>query len=105
MISETSVTGVLQGMHGLCATGFDVDGPTPGPDFLHQVAAALTWISGDSDRARVVLRRGSYALKHIIERDVGTYIPNGAAIVAGALAGFQIVRAGEGPNCRFRRPG
>lgn len=43
---------------------------------------------------------GSYYLKHVIERDCGRYICNGACIVAGIICGY---RCGlwYGPNCCF----
>jgi len=104
MISENRLKKILRGQPSLCTTGFDANGPAPGEDFLHQVSAALQWLSSDPFRSKLVERRGSYALKHIIERDIGTYISNGATIAAAALSGFEVVRASTGPNCRFRRP-
>lgn len=37
----------------------------------------------------------SYYLKHLVERASGTYITNGAMIVAGILLGFRIKRVNE----------
>lgn len=98
------VQAVLAQHPDLTPTGLGTDGRPPSADFFRQVAAGVKWLSRTDTARRVVEKRGSYALKHIIERDVGTYISNGAAIAAAAISGFEIVRTGAGPNCRFRKP-
>jgi hypothetical protein len=44
----------------------------------------------------------SYALKHVIENEIGHYIPNGAAIAAGIALGFECRLEGTGPNAEFK---
>lgn len=43
----------------------------------------------------------SYAIKHMVENDLGGYIPNGAAIAAGIFLGIPITRT-DGKNANFR---
>jgi len=54
------------------------------------------------------IERGSYGLKHDIERwgyKVGKagYVCNGATIVAAILCGYSIVREPNSPNCKFSK--
>lgn len=73
-----------------------------GEDFLMQVNTSRQWLR-EPTGAAVITRRGSYAIKHLIERASGTYISNGATITAALIEGFEIVRKSPGPNCSFKR--
>ncbi|MGV8893179.1 MAG: hypothetical protein ACOH2K_09625 [Burkholderiaceae bacterium] len=71
-------------------------------DFLNQVDAARNWLATSPGTA-FAMDRGSYAIKHMAEKACGAYIPNGAAIIAAILEGFEPVRKSPGPNCFFTR--
>jgi len=43
----------------------------------------------------------SYRLKHLFERAIGEYVPNGEAILAMILEGFTPEREALSPNCWF----
>lgn len=83
--------------------GFMVYPPlAPGRDFVDQVETACHWLAGAPARRRLLIKHGSYRVKHLVERSERTYISNGAAIVAAVLVGFRPVRSRPGPNCRFQ---
>jgi hypothetical protein len=46
-------------------------------------------------------RRSSYGLKHSAERWAGTYISNGASLMAAHRLGLKIVPLGDGINARL----
>ena len=90
-----------------------------GADFQHQVSTCLYWMYFPATRktVRSMSWRGSYGLKHEVERwvwelrqgekrseiDLARYISNGAFIVAAAIDGWEPVRLSRSPNCRFSR--
>ena len=44
---------------------------------------------------------GSYEIKHMVENDLGGYVPNGASIAAGIFLGIPIARS-DSKNVSFR---
>lgn len=60
--------------------------PLPDPD---QIELCENWLKENST-ARKTNRIFSYALKHIVEENVGTYISNGAAIQAAINIGYHV---------------
>lgn len=84
--------------------GFGTQPPTLNSDFLEQVDTVRNWIVETPDRSRTLTRRGSYAIKHMIEQAVGRYIPNGAMIAGALLEGYAPVRRYPGPNAIFLLP-
>ena len=103
MTSAHEIRQVLSEYPDLGLYGFGSLPPPNEEDFLGQVTAARKWLTEIPGRSRVVERRGSYSIKHIIEQASGTYIANGAAITAAVLEGFKPVRKHDGPNCVFTR--
>jgi hypothetical protein len=73
------------------------------PEYLRQIDTAYEYLNHfDIDK-----HTGSYGLKHLMEnwgRENGleSYVTNGCAILAAILAGYQIVRQRNSPNCTFR---
>jgi hypothetical protein len=57
------------------------------------------WLSSFSPSRR--WKQDSYALKHTFERETGTYVINGAFIVAVIMAGFEI-KITAGPNALIK---
>ena len=103
MTSLDEVIQVLNNHPALGLFGFGTLPPTLDENFLKQVNASRKWLT-ETPGADIIIKRGSYAVKHMIETDVGYYIPNGAAITAAILEGFDAVRKRpDGPNCYFTR--
>jgi hypothetical protein len=66
-----------------------------------QVQLAMAWLSLCEKTKKINRRSGSYTLKHECERWAGSYVSNGALLMAAHLLGFRIVRTklgGQGPN-------
>lgn len=104
MTSHREIHQVLSTYPDLGLFGFGSLPPAPGDEFLQQVTTARKWLTENPGQLRIVERRGSYAIKHLIEQARGTYITNGAAIAAAVLEGFAPIRGKHlGPNCVFRR--
>lgn len=55
---------------------------------LGEVQAAAEWISRQERQSRLSKRSSSsYGLKHVMERETGTYVTNGAFIAAALIIG------------------
>ena len=113
------IRAVLDAHPDLTSMGFDARSAGPKPedtqafeqaragmlsdDTVQQVAACLECLQ-HVRRGRAA-KRGSYGLKHLIERwkrqqEEHLYVSNGALIVAVLLGGFRIKRhGGRDPNC------
>jgi len=51
------------------------------------------WLRQQPKMKTVCDRLGSYVYKHMIQRLVGVYVPNGAFIAAAYLEGFEVQRS------------
>lgn len=104
--TRADVLQALAAMPALSAKGF-TEGPPVAvtDDLVAQVDAARRWCENPPrGRATDMYRAGSYAVKHLIEADLDTYIEHTAAIIAARLAGWRpVVSLQGGPTCLFRR--
>lgn len=64
-----------------------------------RVQAAIDWLA-DKPRTKNVncSQRTSYGLKHIMERQTGTYVMNGEFLAAALFLGFKLRRVQDTPN-------
>lgn len=104
-ITVDDVAQVLHDYPGLTPYGFRDGWPSvfPNEGFMRDVLRVHRWIRETPRASALIARRGSYALKGIAERDMHTFIPNGALITAAILAGFRPHQTRPGPNCRFTK--
>ena len=117
---HSRVAAVLAKYPDLCIDGLRYQSRTPGscysdarfparrelffkPGYLRQIQTVLAFFG------HVVMDDGlgSYTLKHIIERwghehGLESCVTNGCAILGAVLAGYQVVRQRNSPNCTFR---
>ena len=104
--TRADVLQALAAMPALSEQGF-TEGPPVAvtDDLVAQVDAARSWCENPPRGGIRDLRKGgSYAVKHRIEADLGTYIQHAAAIIGARLAGWSpIVSYLDGPTCLFRR--
>lgn len=75
------------------------------PEYQEHVATALVYLAF----FEISKKRGSYGLKHDIERwgrteGLANYVTNGCAILAALMSGYKAVRQRNSPNCRLRIP-
>lgn len=54
----------------------------------HDVLAASEWIARRTRRTKGITRWWSYGWKHVMERETGLYVTNGAFILAAIALGF-----------------
>ncbi len=119
-ISRQDIQSCIDGnelLHGLTSGGLAVRRPggTPYPDglddaMLETIRDAVDWLKKPLDEGGCIVRQAegptasrSYSLKHRFESDRNPrrHIPNGAFILALALAGFQLRRArANSPDAR-----
>jgi len=61
------------------------------------------WLKANvQQRATINSDRGSYGWKHVVEQEIGKYVPNGAFIAAAIYCGFKYKIAAPGsPNAYF----
>jgi len=71
-----------------------------------QVAICIAWLQEHAKpRKRVnnAIGKGSYSLKHVVERAAGHYVTNGAFILAAHRLGYVVIPEGpRSPNAHFR---
>lgn len=71
---------------------------------LPEIVRAMCWIREFCSPSRSFNSRSSYAIKHMMERDIGDYVCNGTAIAAFILSGYEWKPAGDeyNPNAYFK---
>ena len=86
----------------LDAAGFGADdttrpcgqGSAPfGTREARQVVLCCDWLHRRTEPAKTA-SRGSYGLKHVVERQVGEYVSNGAFLAAALALGYRVDRNG-----------
>jgi len=70
-------------------------------EFLRQVGLCAAWIQNRTLRKTIDTRYSSYWFKHLVEREAGEYIPNGAFIAAALGMGLQFSVSHGSPNACF----
>jgi hypothetical protein len=83
---------VLADNPGLSAAGFDVGDPsyTFEADEYEMIRRCCDWIEKNvTPTHNIRTTISSYGFKHIVERETGAYVINGAFIVAAILMGYQ----------------
>ena len=78
----------------------DKPGPRPGAWLsAEQIAICCAYLSRFAKPTKTIRRkRSSYGWKHVVEGWAGTYISNGAFMVAARILGYRLERIGGGPN-------
>jgi hypothetical protein len=90
------------------ARGVHIDFPAARQELLHvtsllQVLAAADWCGVHLVPAKPSTRNlSTYYWKHVYERHVGKYIPNGVFAVAAALSGLPLDWDGYNPTVHAR---
>lgn len=59
---------------------------------IAEIDTARAWLSGQQRIENLNLKQTSYGLKHMAERAMNRYIPNGAFIAAAMLDGWKVRR-------------
>ena len=80
------------------------------PDFNppdeEQVAICIAWLEVHAKPRKTVNVRpgfGSYSLKHVVEREAGQHVTNGAFILAVYQLGYEVIPDGlRNPNAHFK---
>ena len=103
MITDDQIREVLKQHPNLSAAGFDGGDPryTFEAGEYEMIRLCVNWITKNVTPTKTI-RYGisSYGYKHIVEREVGQYIINGAFIVAALLTGYKY-RVYGGINAMF----
>lgn len=88
---------------GLLPNCWELDGVAQHEPDPAQIEAAAKWIAAKCTPRKTINKRfGSYGLKHRAEDWAGSYITNGAFIVAALQAGYVMQPHGFGsPNGSF----
>ena len=64
-------------------------------NYVEQVRHCRKWLAGQERCGRIINdRQSSYGLKHRVERDVGSYVCNGAFLIACLMEGVLLKRSG-----------
>jgi hypothetical protein len=73
------------------------------PPHEGEVEICQDWLKQYARKRKTINERSSsYGLKHIVERAMGTYVSNGAFLLAAYRAGYTIVPDGPlNPNAHF----
>lgn len=79
--------------------GFDYFPVQFSDDDIKAVRLCMAWIKVHTRPLKTIRSEGSYGLKHMVERKMNFYIPNGAFIAAALILGYKYER--NGPNARF----
>ena len=67
-----------------------------------KIIMCMKWLSENAKTTpKINPLYSSYLLKHVIERYVGEYIPNGALIACAIIMGYQYELTHSGVNARF----
>ena len=103
MITDDQIRKVISDNPNLSAAGFDGGDPRYTFEFgeYEMIRRCVGWIEKNVTPTKTV-RYGisSYGYKHVVERETGAYVINGAFIVAAILAGYQY-RVYGGINAMF----
>jgi len=67
-----------------------------------RVAEIGEWLKRNVEpRSSINSRAGSYGLKHLAEKDLGSYVANGELIAAAIIGNYRYRRNGNTPNAVF----
>lgn len=66
-------------------------------EHLRQIETCIEWLKTKKTQKNINRKAGSYGIKHIIERELKTYVCNGAFIAAVIYLGIPYENAGT-PN-------
>lgn len=85
---------------GLTQNGFDFSSQDDNHIDLDKLDHIVEYIEMWFDKTKTIRKRqSSYGLKHLIERNTGTYISNGDLIAAMIICGYRYQK--DGINCYF----
>ena len=86
-------------------TPFGIEGPGTfqttekfDADCMHQIEDCINWLSPKTTQPKINRKVTSYAIKHIIEREMKTYVSNGCLIAAVIHLGIPYKRIAGTPN-------
>lgn len=51
-------------------------------DYINQIDTCINWLKSKKTQKTINRKTGSYGIKHIIERELDTYVSNGSFIAA-----------------------
>lgn len=67
-------------------------------DYLRQIETCVEWLKHKKTQKTISRSSTSYAIKHIIERELNTYVCNGSLIAAVIYLGIPYERMEDSPN-------
>jgi hypothetical protein len=86
-------------------TPFGIEGPNTmytenrfDQDYLKQIETCVKWLKGKVVNRKINRITTSYGIKHIIERELNTYVCNGAFIAATIALDIPYERIPNSPN-------
>jgi hypothetical protein len=82
-------------------TPFGIDRKNTEPfdkDYMKQVAICIKWLKEKKVDTKINRVTTSYGIKHIVERELHTYVSNGAFIAAVIHLGIPYERITDSPN-------
>jgi hypothetical protein len=77
---------------------FHLDNPNFEADDIKQIETCINWLSAKAIDASINRDVTSYSIKHIIERELNTYIANGCFIAAVIHLGIPYKKKTGSPN-------
>lgn len=67
-------------------------------EYLNQIESCIDWLSTRTVQKTINKRISSYGIKHILERELNTYVANGCFIVAVIHLGIPYEPIFDSPN-------
>jgi hypothetical protein len=77
---------------------FTCDNPDFDDDYIRQINTCINWLKGKKLKKTLNKNISSYGIKHILERELDTYVSNGCFIAAVIHLGIPYYRIPESPN-------
>ncbi len=77
---------------------FHSDNPNFESEDIKQIETCINWLSAKAIAKQINTKATSYGIKHVIERELKTYVSNGCFIAAVIHLGIPYKRKGDSPN-------
>jgi hypothetical protein len=94
------LTHILQQEPTLTPNGIEssITGDLFDEDYINQIYTCIGWLKTKKTRKTINRKIRSYGIKHIIERELDTYVCNGSFIAAVIHLGIPYKRINNSPN-------